>query len=635
MVTKKPFGCWQSPITAETTCASSPRFFELYSDGKRLVYSKTDPDAIRKGITLCDKELGTIQPEGYSPKSRVHEFGGGAFAVRGEITVFSNKDDGGVYFMKKESALTKVFQSDYFRFADFCIHPSGQWVICVAEEHTSNGIINTLCSLKLSANTQLVTLHSGYDFYSSPTFSKCGKTCAFISWDHPYMPWDRTHLWLAQVNDQALFSQFNTITDGSSSASHPKFSPDGTLFFLMDSSGFSQLYAYTEEIQQITDVQGDIATADWVFNLSRFDFLKDKKAAAILTHQGVDYLVIIDLVTGACNKLDGLYFNDYSHLAVCDNLIYTFAAASDQSRALVAIDPVSGSYQKIDGGERSSLDPAFIAAPIALTIPRESEGPFFAFFYPPTNPNFTGLEGEKAPLIIKAHSGPTSHSKPSLQMAIQFWTSRGFAFMEVNYRGSTGFGKVYRDLLYGNWSHFDSQDCMDAADFATLKCDVDPDRIFIKGSSAGGLTALSCLTKTQRFKGAICYYGISDMAAICNNEDHKFESHYTKRLLSWGCMDELKKQSALYKAHEIKTPTLFFQGGKDHVVPESQTRTMYNALVDEGQQTAFGYFPEEGHGFRSNKTLITCLQAELFFITHLLDLKIDNNKKNTDVQWNV
>ncbi|PCI77022.1 hypothetical protein COB21_03625 [Candidatus Aerophobetes bacterium] len=633
-------GSWPSPYTAPSISERKSKFLEIYADNNHLFFTQVDP-AISKNPLLfkyLENHATPIIDPAYTPHTAVHEFGGGSFAAENSLIVFSNKEDGAVYICKNTPSPTLIFQDSNMRFANFCIDPKQQWIFCICENHIGNGQpTNTLVLFDLTKpNIKPQTVHSGYDFYSSPSISPCGGKLAFIAWNHPYMPWDQTELLIAALNSSGSFVSTTRVMDGKNcSLAEPRFARDSTLFFTSNISGFSQIYTYNETVgcERITHLTGDISTPAWVFNLSRFAFLSPTKIAFIITENAIDALMLVDINEKTTSLLN-LPFNDYNQIECVDGFIYTVGASAEAEKSLLCISPGTGSFTYVDKHFQPPKNKDMISKPVSIKLNRD-QGPLFAFFYPPKSPLFAPLKHEKIPLIVKAHSGPTLHSKPSFQSSIQFWTSRGFAFMEVNYRGSSGYGKDYQNALYGHWGDFDSTDCIEATEFVIKHHNIDPNRIIIKGSSAGGLTVLKSLIASNLFKAGISYYGISDLLAMYYHTDHKFESHYTRRLIGKMSDSSLKKASPLAVANSLKTPLLFFQGGKDKVVPESQSRSMHQALVKNHVPTGFGYFKDEGHGFRARSTLITCLNAEEFFIAKVLNLNLAVSEKSDLIDWDV
>lgn len=626
-----PYGSWSSPINAQMLQAKKGSLIELSSDTHSLLYSSRHP---KEGVQLHTlSSSAPLLPSSYTPGSRVHEYGGGSFTHLQGITLFSCREDGGLYLQSQGGEPELILKKEGLRFASFALHPSLKWAACVCEDHTQEVVTNALVLIDLELPGTYYVLHVGYDFYASPNFSASGKNLAFIAWKNPNMPWDETKLFVASFDEIEHKLHIEKVFDEEGVCfSEPRYASSDKLAFVSNSPGFAQIMTYEQgKVTQITDEAGDFATPLWVFHLCRFDFISKDKIAAILTKQAIDSLVIVDITKKTCTPLP-LPFNDYNQIKCVGDKIYTIAASAEKEAALICIESKTHTYTP-------ALSPLSIGALTSLSKPQPlsiitGSGKTYAFFYPPCSSDFSAPSNEKPPLIVRAHSGPTTHSKPSFSEQIQYWTSRGFAFMEVNYRGSTGYGKPYQEALYGHWAEFDVADTLSATKFVLKEGLANPDKVVIKGSSAGGLTALMCLATSSIFKLGIIYYGIADLEALCAHSDHKFEAHYNSRLLGDTSQKALRAKSPLFHADAITAPLLLLQGGKDVVVPPTQTEAIRERLKIKGVPAYLGFFPEEGHGFRQSKTKRICLEAESYFLSQGLDLTIDGGLKSDAIDWN-
>ena len=563
-----------------------------------------------------------LLPAPYSVRSRVHEYGGGAYTVSDGQVFFVNDADQCIYTLRGNQVV-QLTAAGTRRYGDLLLDRLRERLVCVCEDHGSAHAppLNFLAAVSL-ADGKLTRLAEGADFYSSPALSPEGGQLAWLEWSQPQMPWEGCELWLARINTDGALKGARRIAGGpDESIFQPRFSPDGRLYFVSDQSGWWNIYRYESgEIQAVAPDEADYGYAQWSLGMSSYGFLSAREIAAVRIHQGVCEAVRVDLVhlrrkklSSPCTQID---FLDATGQDV------TLIGASPQAPAAVLLSKGGGAFRALRRTAALELAKDFISVPQSVSFPTSNGEIAHAWYYLPTHPEWHVPQGELPPLIVKCHGGPTAMNGNALEPKIQFWTSRGFAVADVNYRGSTGYGRAYRDSLHGQWGEKDVADCVNAAVYFTTRKLADPRRLIVSGSSAGGFTALAALAFHRVFHAASVYYGVSELATAMTGT-HKFEAHYGESLLGpWPAARALyRARSPLYSAAQIRAAVIFFQGLRDAVVLPEQTEKMLEALKRNALPTACLTFPEEGHGFRRAETLRATLQAELVFYSRIFGFK--------------
>ena len=626
-----PYGSWRSPIAPKLIAAGTLRLgAAAWLEGKILGEAEAIPCWLEgrpteKGRTAlvartADGQLRELAPAPANVRSRVHEYGGGAFCCLGETIYFSEGSDNRIYRQTPGSqpkALTPPGKE--FRYADLTPDPSRDRLLCVRELQIPNAAepLNELVSIDLGSGTVCV-LATGSDFYASPRPSPDGSQLAWLDWQHPNMPWDGTQLWVAAIApDGTLQDSVCIAGSATESIHHPRWSAaDGKLYFASDRSGWWNLYCWDGrdcEVACVLEMEAEFAYPHWVFGLSTYDFWGRDRLVCAYSQGGCWHLGTIDLQTQTLTPIETPYANIES-LHVAGNAAIFIASSPTEAAAVIRFDLISRTSEVLQRSLTLDLDTKYLAQPQAIAFPTTGDRTAHAWFYPPKNPESTAPVGEKPPLIVKCHSGPTAMATPGLNLKIQYWTSRGFAFLDVNYGGSIGYGRGYRERLDGQWGIVDVDDCVNGARYVVAQGLVDGDRLAMTGSSAGGYTTLAALTFRDVFKAGASYYGISDLEALVK-ETHKFEARYFDRLV--GKYPEEREiyiaRSPIHHADRLNCPTIFFQGLADTVVPPAQAEKMVAALQAKGIPVTYMQFPEEGHGFRQAETSERALTAELTF----------------------
>lgn len=619
MPTMRPYGSWLSPITSELIVAGSIGLLGCRFDGADVYWVESRPQEQGRSVLVRQRPGGVaedVTPAGFNARSRVHEYGGGATVVHKVVSWFSNMADQRLYRCEPGSAPVPLTPDDgVHRYADGIIDPQrGRW-IGVRESHVGGDVVNAIVDVELAAGGAGRVLADGSDFYAAPRLSPDGRQLAWLSWRHPNMPWVETELWLADVGADGSLAAARMIAGGAGkSVLQPEWSSDGTLHFISDRSGWWNLYRLNGGVgEALCPREADFAQPPWVFGLSSYAFAGRDRIVCTYWEDGLARLAQLDTATRALVPID-LPYTDYGSVHAREGEAVFRAASPNEVAAIVRLDLASGKAEVL---RRSSLIQPEIAryfsTPEHITFPTEDGRSAHAFYYRPTNPDFLAEAGTRAPLLVKCHGGPTAFSAGVLDLRTQYWTSRGIGVLDVNYGGSSGYGRAYRDRLRGQWGVVDVDDCINAARFLVARGSVDADRIVITGGSAGGYTTLMVLTRNA-FAGGASHYGVSDVAALAR-DTHKFKSRYLDWLIAplSGNEQLYRERSPLHYADRLDRPVIFFQGDEDKVVPPNQTEVMVEALRSKGVPVGYLLFSGEQHGFRKAPNIMRALDAELYF----------------------
>jgi dipeptidyl aminopeptidase/acylaminoacyl peptidase len=620
--TFKSYGSWVSPITAEALADAQIAFGNLRNFNGRLYWTENVPAAGGAiGLfRMSDTGAATqLVPAGANVRTRVHEYGGAPYVVLGDTVYYVELTDQRLYRIEPGGTREALTPAGY-RYADFTPRlardGSAAALICVREDHSHPGAVrNTLVSVPLPAGGAGEVLYGDSDFVAHPRISPDGRQLAFVTWNHPHMPWDATTIRLQDLGDQGP-GTVRTIAGGEGeSVLEPQWDADGTLYFMSDRSGFWNLYAWHGAgARALWPRAADFAHSPWTLGQASYALLGNGRAVSRFCEGGMDHLAVIDLRRGTGRVLD-LPYVEYAQLSRLDGQhVAAVAAAARDPDAIVRINVDTGHTRILRQAGRALLEPDAVSIAIPIEFPSAAGRIAHAFYYPPLNPGFQAPAGELPPLLTLVHGGPTVQALPGYSAALQFWTSRGFAVVDVNYGGSSGFGRAYRRALEGNWGIVDAEDVGAAARYLVHSGRVDPQRTAIRGGSAGGYTVLVALSTSDVFRAGADYYGISDMAAIAR-DTHKFESRYLDSLI--GPLPDARaiydSRSPLQHLDGFKVPLIVFQGADDPVVPPDQSARIVAALRARGAPVAYLLYPGESHGFRRPATLISSLQAELSF----------------------
>ena len=614
-------GSWLSPVTSDLVASESVRLGEpRIADG--AVYWLEGRPAERGRTALVrrgpDGATGDALPSACNVRSGVHEYGGGAYAVLGETAYFSEHRDRRLYRARPAQEPEPLTPEGRWRYADLEIDVRRNRLLAVCEDHSdpAREPLQSLVAVPLDGRESAPgPLRAGADFYSNPRLSPDGGSLGWLEWRHPDMPWDGTELWTAEVSRDGALREPRKVAGGpGESIFQPQWSPTGALHFVSDRDGFWNLYRHEAGgAVPLHPRAAEFGLPQWLFGMSTYGFTDDGRILAAYCESGVWRLGCLDTdgnlepVAAPYTSIDGV--------AVRGRSAVFRAAGPRELPAIVRLDCDSGELEILR--RSAELDPAlqpYLSPARSVSFQSAAGETVHAFHYAPRNPDFAAPEGQKPPLIVRAHGGPTGASGDGLSLATQFWTSRGFAVADVNYGGSTGYGRAYRERLNGRWGEVDVEDTVAAARHFVEAGLADPARLIVKGGSAGGYTALCCLAFRDEFAAGASYYGIGDLAALAR-ETHKFESRYHETLVGpWPAAQALyAARSPLLAADRLTAPAIFFQGSEDRVVPPGQAEAMVEALRARNVPAAYFLFEGEGHGFRDGANIRRALDGELCF----------------------
>jgi dipeptidyl aminopeptidase/acylaminoacyl peptidase len=631
-MTKKtiaPFGSWNSPITTDLVTANAIRIEEIIYDGESIYWLEFRANQSGRQVIVRltpDGNITDITPPEFNVRNRVHEYGGAAYQVFNGMVYFCNYADQRLYCQapgKEPLALTPIADA---RYADFTMDDQHQRLICIREQHVDNGqeVNNSLVAIPLDGTSPVEVLLSGNDFYSNPRLSPDGSRMCWLAWDHPNMPWDGSELWVGTFDDTGNMIQTRRVAGGKhESIFQPEWSPDGDLFFISDRSGWWTPYRLKDgKITSLCDLQAEFGLPQWVFGLSTYGFSGSDQLICTYSRAGQDHLASLEIASGVLTNIPTPYI-EFSSLCVKNGKLLFIGGSTDRPAELVSLDLESGTQKVLRQTGSNLVEKGFISTPQEIEFPSQNNLSSFGNFYPPLNLNNTPPLGEKPPLIVMLHGGPTAAASLSLNLKIQFWTSRGFAVLDVNYSGSSGYGRPYRLRLNGNWGVIDVEDCIQGAKYLASQGLVDGKRMSITGGSAGGYTALCALTFHDTFTAGVSRYGIGSLETL-TTDTHKFESHYLDSLVGpYPASKEIYQQrSPIHFIDQINAPILLLQGSEDKVVPPIQSERMYQALDAKGLPVAYVTFAGEQHGFRKAESIKRALEVELYFYSRIFDFPL-------------
>ncbi len=626
---KSHYGSWESTITPEKITEGGLRFSEIRSNGSDLYFLEGRPEESGRYVIVKQASDGKISdaiPKEFNSRNAVHEYGGGSYAVGQKNIYFTNWNDQRIYKVNGENVnpITKEppFEKS-IRYSDLTLSIDEEWLFCVRETHfEKEEAKNELVAISTTENSQIV-LCTGRDFYSSPRINPTNKEICWLEWDHPNMPWDGTELFIANFDLDGL-SEIKFI-DGSKNISiiQPEWSDSGELIYISDESGWWNLKKYSENTTAtILDEETDHGEPAWNFGVRTY-FLKDDyiylRGSSKNNNKGLIRKInisgeIIEEIEVLHTSIGGLTHHENKALYI--------GASPVSNSEIVSYDLMKKNEETIKESNPVKIDIEEISIPEEISFPTTQNAIAYGYFYKPKNKNFQGESEEKPPLLVISHGGPTSATSNALNLSIQYWTNRGIAVADINYRGSTGYGKKFRDSLKGNWGVYDTDDCIAAVDHLSEKGLVDSSRVAIKGGSAGGYTTINALTFHDRFAVGATYYGIADLSVFID-DTHKFESKYLESLI--GKYPEEKERyyerSAINFTDQLSCPMIIFQGTEDKIVPPSQAEIMAQGLRDKKIPFSLIMYEGEQHGFRQSKNIISSLESELYFYSKVLGFK--------------
>lgn len=625
-----PCGAWPSPFSSDLLATralglSEPKIF----DGG-VYWLERRPDEGGRTTVLC-KESGKpsreIFSEAYDACSRVHEYGGGSYCVSEVGVFFVNHKDQNIYLSKDGADPVAVTQVEHQRFADLHYDERRSRLVAVCENHGQDDkeAENYLVSIPVggSAEPHPTVLKSGNNFYSSPCINKQGSHITWLEWSHPDMPWNKTELWLAELDDKGCIKEPRCISqDLNASVFQPRWSPEGHLYFVSDHSGWWNLYCYEKDnLTALLPMEAEFGLPQWVFGMSTYAFVSSQFVACSFVQDGRWNLGLLNLLDRSFKRLTTGY-SDIGYVDASDKQIVFLGAAPDRPSAIVSYDLETGQCQELQSSMEDLPIREDISVPDHVRYSTAAGAYAYGYFYRPQNAGYTHDPNEKPPLIVRSHGGPTAATGSGFNPKIQYWTSRGFAVLDVNYRGSTGYGRAYRLSLNEAWGLKDVEDCVAGASYLSKHGEIDSKRLIITGSSAGGYTTLCALTFTDIFKAGASYYGIGDLEALAR-DTHKFESHYLEQLVGRypDEADKYKERSPIHHVDQLSCPVIFFQGAKDKVVPPEQAQAMVSALENKNMPVAYVLFANERHGFRQAQAIRDSIDYEHAFYCRVFGIQ--------------
>jgi dipeptidyl aminopeptidase/acylaminoacyl peptidase len=660
-----PFGAWKSPITSDLIVAGTVRLGEIALDGQDIYWSEGRPEEGGRSAIVRRTPEGKIAdaiPASFNARTRVHEYGGGAFLVADGVVYLSNFKDQRLYRQVPGGEPQPITPEGKTRYADGVMDRERDRIVCVQEEHTNpeREAVNRIVGIDLTGERAPQTLIEGNDFYAAPRLSPDGSKLAWLTWNHPNMPWDGTELWVAEVEaDGSLAPGVRVAGSQEESIFQPEWSPDGVLYFVSDRSGWWNLYRWSppsipparggeasegggesagspvrsaggrgaggERVEAVCErvpERAEFGLPQWVFGMSTYGFASPRRLVCAYTQEGTWYLASVDTETGRLEPIETPY-SSLGGVRVGPGCVVFVGGSPTEPSGIVKLDLETAKSKVLRRSSELELEPGYLSEPRAIEFPTENGLTAHALFYAPQNRDYAGPADERPPLLVMSHGGPTAATSSALNLEIQYWTSRGIAVLDVNYGGSTGYGREYRERLNGQWGVVDVDDCVNGARYLVEQGEVDGERLMIRGGSAGGYTTLCALTFRDVFKAGASYFGVSDLAALAQ-ETHKFESRYLDRMVGPypERQDLYRERSPIHFTEHLECPVIFFQGLEDKVVPPNQAEMMVEALRAKGVAVAYLPFEGEQHGFRRAENIKRSLDTELYFYSRVFGFEL-------------
>ncbi len=624
-----PYGSWKSPVTSDLIVSGTVGLGELAFDGEDIYWIESRPSEGGRNVIVrrtADGKTADVTPPPFNVRTRVHEYGGGAYIVSEGTVYFSNFADQRLYRQAIDSQPEPLTNDEQMYYADGVIDRSRNRIIAVREDHTtgSRDATNTLVAISLESGQSEVIV-SGNDFYSTPRISPDGKRLCWLTWNHPRMPWEGTELWVAVLNEDGSLADPELVAGGESeSVFQPEWSQDGVLYFVSDRTGWWNLYRREEgRTEALTEMRAEFGAPQWGFRMSTYGFESASRIICAYNEEGRWHLASLDTKTRALNRIETPY-TEISNVRARVGRVIFCGGSPAEPLAIVHLDLATGKLDVLRRSTEIRIDDDYLSIAEPIEFPTEKNLTAHGFFYAPKNRDYAADDDERPPLLVMSHGGPTSAATMTLKLSIQYWTSRGIAVLDVNYGGSTGYGRAYRERLNGQWGIVDVDDCVNGARYLVERGLADGDRLIIRGGSAGGYTTLAALTFRDEFKAGASYYGISDLEAL-EQDCHKFESRYNTNLIGPypERQDLYKERSPIHFTERLSCPIILFQGLEDKVVPPNQSEMMYDALKAKGIPVAYVAFEGEQHGFRKAENIKRSLDGELYFYSKVFGFEAD------------
>lgn len=615
-----PYGAWASPLTAARATAGALRLGQITVDGDDVYWLEGRASEGGRNVLVRASAGGPpqdVSPASLNVRSRVHEYGGAAYAVHQGTIYASNFADQRLYRFTAGEAPVALTPEGYF-YAQCRVDAARRRLICVREDHTKGDAQPPAAIVALPLDAKMpsagVVLASGADFLSDPVLSPDGQSLAWLQWNHPNMPWDGTELYVTELDARGVPQAPVKVAGGvDESVFQPQWSPDGVLYFVSDRSGWWNLYRRTGGAVQAVHTQAhDFGKPQWSLGTSTYAFVSATQAVVTYADQGHWRLALLSLGSSSLQPLE-LSLEPLDSVVATPRAVYFVGGSAREGPAITRVSLGGAEAEVLRRSRQDTLDAALVSAPEAITFDSAGQS-VHAFYYPPTNPGFRAPAGTTPPLLVLSHGGPTGATDPIFDPEVQFWTTRGFAVVDVNYRGSTGYGRAYRQRLNGQWGIVDVRDAVNAAKYLVAAGKADPARLITRGGSAGGYTTLAALAFHDTFKAGASYYGISDLEVLAQ-DTHKFESRYMDRLVGPypATAAVYRQRSPIHAVDRLNCALILLQGLEDKVVPPNQSAMMAEAVRKKGLPVAYVTFEGEQHGFRKAENIVRALESELYF----------------------
>jgi dipeptidyl aminopeptidase/acylaminoacyl peptidase len=625
---QRPYGSWKSPFPTNLLVEGRPSLADVrfdQADGSITWVESRPWDDGRNTLVRWTREEGTadVSPHGLNVRDRVHEYGGAPYVANGGLVVVSDAT-GPLHRVAPDRTSQPLTPDADVRYADLVLDEARGRLVAVREDHAGPGEpVNAIVSVPLDGSEPSIVVE-GSDFYSAPRISPDGSKLAWLRWDHPNLPWDGTELCVGRLDDEGKLLNAEVVAGSAGDwVTQPRWSPHGILYFVAEPNGYMNLHRLIDgRVEAVISKTADFARADWAFGQSNYGFLPDGGALAIGRSGGQDRLYR-SFGDGRPVELLDVPFREMSSLDTFDGIAVFDGASPAMFSSVVRFDPADSSHEILRRTSPAQIDPRDISIPESVEFPTTEGRTAHAIYYPPANQKFSGFPGERPPLVVSSHGGPTDQAYTGLTVTFQHFTSRGLGFLDVDYGGSTGYGREYRKRLEGAWGVTDVDDCVMGAQFLAERGDIDPQRRVVRGGSAGGFTTLAALAFRDAFQAGISYFGIGNLKTF-SLDTHKFESRYCDCLVG-----PLPQAEALYAerspslhADQIAVPVLVIQGADDQVVPPSEAEAIVAALAKHGVPHCYLLIPGEDHGFRKAENILRSFEAELSFLSQVFDFEL-------------
>ena len=621
------YGSWPSPISVGMAVSGFVQLSSPARDGEDTYWIESRPAEEGREVIVRrspDGSLEDVSPPGVNVRSRVHEYGGGAYAVSQGAVIYSDFSDGRLYRVDQPGAPARAITPEKaMRYGDLHWDVRRGRILCVREDHSTGSDptqpVNALLSLPADGWGEPLVLAEGNDFYAAPRLSPDGRSLVWLTWNHPDMPWDSTELWLGELDGEGRPTNARRVAGGpGESVAEPVWSTDGRLHFVSDRTGWWNLYRLEgDDAEPVAPMDAEFTSPAWNLGQASYAFLADGSILTSYRQGGRDHLARIAPGSGRAGRFEQP-FTEIDDLWATGSDAILVASAPDRPNAIVRFDPATGAIETLHEGGAIEVDPAYLSRPRPITFPTGDGGVAHALYYPPTNPDVQAPATESPPLLVMTHGGPTAAAWTGFNPRTQFYTSRGFAFLDVDYGGSTGYGRAYRQRLEGRWGEVDVDDAIAATRYVCEQGLADPGRTAIRGGSAGGYTTLAALAFRDVFQAGASHFGVADLTTFVHGT-HKFESRYLERLVGPypERADLYRERSPIFAVDQLSSPLLVTQGLDDHVVPPEQAEQIVAALRRKGVPHAYLAFEGEDHGYRGEHAIRRSMEAELSFYSQI------------------